>query len=195
LGSGARRLRSPLFLSQCHWIRKSTIRVGNLAVAPKTRFASRRGSLPHERASLPTESGIKPEVQALGTSVTAANWQYTRDIEGSVLIVGRTDVTGVAWRFDAPARDRGFQLRKFGPDGTSMGSLSHDTAGRVTAEAGRSYTYDDFHSLVRAGASSGTSAQGFQYDGLGRLIAVRRGTTGWPVEEEVAYDGEQMVAA
>ncbi len=71
----------------------------------------------------------------------------------------------------------------------------HDSAGRVTVEAGRSYTYDDFHSLVRAGASSGTNAQAFQYDGLGRLIAVRRGTTGWPVEEEVAYDGEQMVAA
>lgn len=73
--------------------------------------------------------------------------------------------------------------------------MTHDGAGRVTTEFSRTYTYDDFHSLVRAGASSGSNAQGFQYDGVGRLIAVRRGTAGWPVEEEVAYDGTQMVAA
>lgn len=80
-------------------------------------------------------------------------------------------------------------------DGSGNGSMSHDGAGRVTAEFNRTYTYDDFHSLVRAGAASGNNAQGFQYDAVGRLIAVRRGTAGWPVEEELAYDGTQMVAA
>lgn len=80
-------------------------------------------------------------------------------------------------------------------DGSGNGGMTHDGAGRVTAEFGRTYTYDDFHSLVRAGAASGSNAQGFQYDAAGRLIAVRRGTAGWPVEEELAYDGTQMVAA
>ncbi|MDP1919521.1 MAG: hypothetical protein Q8L14_24935, partial [Myxococcales bacterium] len=135
------------------------------------------------------------EVQAAGQAKGAAQYDYTRDVEGSVLSVDRVDIAAQAPRFESPPRKRGYQMENYKPDGTGTGSMLHDGAGRVTREFGRTYTYDDFHSLVRAGATSGSNAQGFQYDGVGRLVAVRRGTAGWPVEEEVAYDGTQMVAA
>jgi hypothetical protein len=143
--------------------------------------------------SVPT-AGLDPtnttwaQVQAMGQATSAAEWKYTRDVEGSVLSVDRLDVTGQAPRFE------GYQLEWYKLDGSGSGGMTHDGAGRVTTEFGRTYAYDDFHALVRAGATSGSAAQGFQYDGVGRLIAVRRGTAGWPVEEEVAYDGTQMVA-
>lgn len=130
----------------------------------------------------------------MGQAKSAAEWKYARDVEGSVLSVDRLDVTGQAPRFEAPARQRGYQLEWYKLDGSGNGGMTHDGAGRVTTEFGRTYAYDDFHALVRAGATVGPTAQGFQYDGVGRLIAVRRGTAGWPVEEEVAYDGTQMVA-
>ncbi|MER2563788.1 MAG: RHS repeat-associated core domain-containing protein [Myxococcaceae bacterium] len=145
-------------------------------------------------------SGLNPtdttwsQVQAAGQAKGAAQYDYTRDVEGSVLSVNRVDIAGQAPRFEAPARQRGYQMEWYKLDGSGNG-MTHDGAGRVTAEFGRTYTYDDFHSLVRAGAASGNNAQGFQYDAVGRLIAVRRGTAGWPVEEELAYDGTQMVAA
>lgn len=145
--------------------------------------------------------GLKPtnttwaQVRAAGQAKAAAQHNHTRDIEGSVLSVNRVDVAGQALRFEAPARQRGYQMEWYKLDGSGNGSMSHDGAGRVTAEFNRTYTYDDFHSLVRAGAASGNNAQAFQYDAVGRLIAVRRGTAGWPVEEELAYDGTQMVAA
>ncbi len=154
-----------------------------------------------EAVGLVSTGGLDPanttsaQVDALGLSAAAAQYNYSRDVEGSVLSVDRVDVAGQTPRFKSPARKRGYQMEDYELDGTGTGSMLHDGAGRVTREFGRTYTYDDFHSLVRAGATSGSNAQGFQYDGVGRLIAVRRGTAGWPVEEEVAYDGTQMVAA
>jgi YD repeat-containing protein len=67
--------------------------------------------------------------------------------------------------------------------------VTHDTAGRVTQEFGRTYTWDDFHSLVRAARPSG-NIEGFQYDAFGRLVAVRNGNSAWAVDEEVYPFGD-----
>jgi RHS repeat-associated protein len=134
-------------------------------------------------------------VQAAGASLSGQRFEYTRDVEGSPLQVLRVDVGGQLPRFTSPTRRRGFQMENFRLDGSAVQAVTHDTAGRMTQEFGRTYSWDEFHSLVRAGAASGSNAQAFQYDAFGRLVAVRRGTTNWPIEEELAYDGTQMVAA
>ena len=95
------------------------------------------------------------QVQAMGQAKSAAEWKYTRDVEGSVLSVDRLDVTGQAPRFEAPARQRGYQLEWYKLDGSGNGGMTHDGAGRVTTEFGRTYAYDDFHALVRAGRRLG----------------------------------------
>jgi RHS repeat-associated protein len=132
------------------------------------------------------------QVQAMAPAVPAARFEYSRDVEGSPLAVQRVDIAGQAPRFHAPPRDRGFQAEWVELDGAQKRTLKHDTAGRVTEEFGRTNTWDDFHSLITV--EMHTARQAFQYDGLGRLVAARSGTS-WDVEEEVAYDGMQMVAA
>jgi RHS repeat-associated protein len=132
------------------------------------------------------------QVEALAPAVPAARYEYTRDAEGSPLQILRVDIAGQTPRFESPSRTRGFQAEWVELDGATKRFVSHDTAGRVTQEFGRTNTFDDFHSLVAV--EVGSLRQAFQYDGLGRLLAARSGP-GWDVEEEVAYDGQQMVAA
>ena len=133
------------------------------------------------------------EVEAMAPAVPAARFEYTRDIEGSPLAVQRVDIPGQSPRFHAPPRDRGFQAEWVELDGARKTLVKHDSAGRVTEEFGRTNTWDDFHSLVTV-EQGASHRQAFQYDGLGRLVAARSGP-GWDVQEEVAYDGAQMVAA
>lgn len=78
--------------------------------------------------AVPT-AGLNPtdttwaQVQAAGQAKAAGQFDYTRDIEGSVLSINRVDIAAQAPRFESPARQRGYQMEWYKLDGTGGGDL------------------------------------------------------------------------
>jgi RHS repeat-associated protein len=161
----------------------------------------------HEAATLagPVTHHAQPgqaqaEVQAVGTSVNAARWGYTRDeVVGSVQRIA----DGLhAPRFEAPlqqqtpfgfdtARLAGYRLRKFDVEGHHL-QAAYDAAGRVSSDGRQDYDFDD-EGLLAAVVEKGTSTlkEGYLYDATGRLVGR---VDGWgTLVEQLVYDGAQAV--
>lgn len=161
----------------------------------------------HEAATLagPVTHHAQPaqaqaEVQAVGGSVNAARWGYTRDeVVGSV----RRIEDGLhAPRFEAPLQQQtpfgfdtsrlaGYRLDGFTVDGQGF-QASYDSAGRVSSDGHQDYDFDD-EGLLAAVREKGTSTlkEAYLYDATGRLVGrVDRWGT---LVEQLLYDGAQAV--
>lgn len=94
----------------------------------------------HEAGTLPNTSGVSThtltttQVEGLATQVGAATWGYSREAAvGSLLSITRTNGSAPA-RFTAPARNAGYQLPSYDIAGGGSRPVTHDNAGRMSAD-------------------------------------------------------------
>ncbi len=136
------------------------------------------------------ENDVEAYVGQYGTS--GRTWKYDRDPSvGNLTSITERDSLEPP-RFDNAARDPGHQLKQYEVGGVYQ-EREFDASGRVVREGDRSFSWDSFGQLTHVRAV-GTNAviEVLQYDAFGRLVTRR---TQYGLDEEVAYDRGQMVAA
>lgn len=148
----------------------------------------------HEGGAAPNLTGLQTHslqashVDGVGAAMSADTWTYTREPNvGSVQSITSPTATAKE-RLLVSSRQPGYLLGQYQrTTNEAPRTVGHDGMGHVKTDGQEAYGWTVLSELQRAGDER------LQYDGLGRLVA-RLGPTG-AVQEEYAYDGEQMVAA